>query len=255
MFRFGSYNVQHCQNYARRLANRADKVICPADVAEVIAQAGMDVCVLQEIDVYTRRSGHIDELGEILAALSAKTGEKWQGRFAKAISFDGGEYGVALVSRFPILEARVREVALPAEQKTAVDATTADDHFEDRVLLICTLEIEGRACTVIGTHFGLMPAEQALAVRTLAEEAAHVHTPLLFAGDLNATPESETITALGTFLQRVGEDPLPYTHPSDVPEMTIDYIFCNDKVNARNFRVLKTLCSDHLPILAEIELS
>lgn len=249
MFRFGSYNVQHCLSYERRLADPACKEVRPADIADVIVREGMDICALQEIDIGTKRSAGMDQLSELLSALSAKTGEQWQGRFAKSIAFDGGEYGVALVTRFPICAAVTRAVAVSPEQKAK------DRRFEDRVLQMLTLEIDGHPLTVINTHFGLMPEEQALAVQYVAEEMEKIQSPLLLAGDLNATPESDTVAALSKLLCRAGEAPLPKTHPSDVPVVTIDYIFHTGDLNARAFHAVDTRCSDHRPIVAEISFS
>jgi endonuclease/exonuclease/phosphatase family metal-dependent hydrolase len=85
-----SYNIHH--------ANPPSKVgLIDLDaIAAVINKEKPDLVGLQEVDRFTKRSGNIDE-AKILAE---KTGLHYQ--FFKAIDYDGGDYGVAILSRFPI---------------------------------------------------------------------------------------------------------------------------------------------------------
>ncbi len=86
-FRVGTYNICH--------ASYADGDL--SKIAEVIRQSGLDICGIQEVDLRTGRVGRCDQPAE-LARLS---GLEYY-RFAKAIDYDGGEYGTLILSRFPI---------------------------------------------------------------------------------------------------------------------------------------------------------
>lgn len=247
--RFGTYNVQHFLNYEKRMRAPAVEAVEIANAADVILGEGLDICALQEIDVHTKRCGGVHQLEELLKLLSARTGEVWQGHFAKAIPFGGGEYGVALVSRYPITGVRTRAVALPDAQKTSV-------RFEDRVLLIVSLEVEGHPLTVINTHFGLMPAEQDLSVQYVAEEMRHIDTPVLLAGDFNVEPDDPHIAALCRVLTpAAAPEAMPLSYPSDVPDRTIDYIFFGNGLTVTDLRAVAVCCSDHRPLVAQVTFS
>ena len=66
-------------------------------IAEAIREAGPDIIGLEEVDVGCERSGYTDEPAE----LARLTGYPYHA-FAKAISLGDGEYGTAILSRYPI---------------------------------------------------------------------------------------------------------------------------------------------------------
>lgn len=92
-----TYNIHHGQgmdnefNYER--------------LAKIIRDLNPDVVALQEVDYKTRRSSMIDQAG-LLGELT-----RMKAVFGRAMYFQGGEYGEALLSRFPMEEKRV--YALP----------------------------------------------------------------------------------------------------------------------------------------------
>ena len=85
--RVGTYNIQNGSG-----TNHDFKIF-----AEDIKDAGLDIVGLQEIDMNTSRNGNQDTMKK----LSEYTGMKYYG-FAKTIDFGGGEYGTAILSRYPI---------------------------------------------------------------------------------------------------------------------------------------------------------
>lgn len=86
--RFASYNIFH--------GGRADFDM--SKIAQNILDNGIDVVGLQEVDMGTLRSGRLDTLKE----LSLATGYLHY-VFFKTIDFDGGEYGTAVLSKYPII--------------------------------------------------------------------------------------------------------------------------------------------------------
>jgi len=69
--------------------------------AQIIKNENPDLVALQEVDKFTTRSGNID----ITAELSSRTG--LSGYFGKARDFQGGDYGIAILSKLPVEEFKV----------------------------------------------------------------------------------------------------------------------------------------------------
>lgn len=65
-------------------------------VAEVVRTTGADLVLLQEVDRKTERSGREDQL----AILERLTG--FHGAFGRTLHYQGGEYGIAVLARWPI---------------------------------------------------------------------------------------------------------------------------------------------------------
>lgn len=83
-----TYNIQHgaMVNYDYSL------------IGKKIAELGIDVIGLQEVDQKTERIGYQDALQKIAEAAGCP-----YYAFAKALDFQGGEYGVAVLSRYEII--------------------------------------------------------------------------------------------------------------------------------------------------------
>lgn len=205
--------------------------------ADIINRERPHVVALQEVDSVTVRTGGRDqarELGRLTGMYSA---------FASAMEFNGGKYGVGLLSREKPLS--VRSVALPGRE-------------EQRVLLIA----EFRNYVVASTHFSLTEADRLASAQILINETAGIDKPLFFAGDLNALPESATIKLLEQHFTLL-TDKRAFTFPADTPDRCIDYIFArNPKAPfGKEFQVISTtvlpepLASDHRPVMVKLSYS
>ncbi len=71
-------------------------------IADDITSLGLDIVGFQEIDQFTTRSGGIDTVKLLCDA----TGFKY-GKFTRAIDYKGGQYGTAILSRYPIMSFEV----------------------------------------------------------------------------------------------------------------------------------------------------
>ncbi len=241
--KIGTYNIQHCRDHLHfRKTN--EELIDPKRVAETVKLFGAEVCALNE--VYNQEmlgEGFCNQAKEIAAELG------FYYYFAKAIDYKGYEYGNALISRFPITSAYAVPLVVAPEARKK-------ERYEDRVLLIATLDINGTPFTAAVCHFGLSREEQELATSTVLSELANVKTPLVFMGDLNLTPDSDLIAALGERLFDTAKlsDKALLTFPSHAPNIKIDYIFTNSFCKAVSVDVPDAVYADHLPVTAEIEL-
>jgi len=209
-----------------------------SDVAKVLSGMDADVIALQEVDVGTRRSGGANQPEAIIQTL----GGGYHYVFASAMARDGGDYGVALLSRLPFQ--RVERVELRAagamEPRTAIDA------------VVCAGEVPVR---VVAVHADVMPWAAADNVRALVKVLAAGPSRVVVAGDLNAQPREEGPAAFNAvgLLDVIGlraEGPT-FHFPSG---RRLDYIFADrgladDGVTAG--RVASEV-SDHWPIHAEL---
>ena len=235
----GTFNIQHGIDYPRVLETGETRVEL-RPVAEAIRRMKPDVLGLNEI------YGAHPEMGNQAAELGRMTG--MDAAFARAISIHGGDYGNALLSRFPVRSVRCVPICVPKE------ARQYHGYYEDRVLLHAELDVNGRAVSVLSCHFGLNPDEMEAAVEVVRREQTGIRHPLIFTGDLNLCPGSEPYEALASFLTDAAATVSPplLTFPSNAPDCRIDHIFVNSACAVQSVWVPEVLYSDHRPILAKI---
>jgi len=212
-------------------------------IAEVIKRQRPDVVALQEVDNKTRRTGGVDQATELgrLTAMHAV--------FGKAMDYDGGEYGEAILSRWPFL--KVKSHPLPRA-----------GGGEPRAALAVRIRLKenGPECIFAGTHLDHLSADarrvQArLLVERLTEDAA---PPVILAGDLNAEPDSDVMRTFSdefTDAACNGEEPQP-TAPSTNASVRIDYVLYRPAAAWRVVEVQvidEPVASDHCPLLAVLE--
>ncbi|MCX7766277.1 MAG: endonuclease/exonuclease/phosphatase family protein [Candidatus Sumerlaeia bacterium] len=208
-------------------------------IAEVINSQHPDVVALQEVDRFTERCGKIDQLAE----LERLTGLK--GVYGKTIDFQGGEYGIAILSRLKIVSSKHN--LLPEINGK-----------ERRGFLKVIVEKNGQQIAFINTHLGLDSTERQIQIAKLLEEIGDISEPLIIAGDFNELPGTENWQLLNKNFMDVAlqiNNPLP-TYPATNPEKRIDYIWLHRKHrwNLVHCQTISTLASDHLPLCAEIKL-
>lgn len=232
-----TYNVHHCNPPVK------PGVIDIDAIAAVIKKEKPDVIALQEIDVNTGRSGHINEAEQ----LALKAGYK-SFFFAKAIDFDGGQYGVAILSKYPLSGMKVH--ALPT------DETAGGEH---RVLAIGTVTLPGGktfhfACTHLDAERNdASRLLQIKEIKRLTEESSY---PLIIAGDFNAVAGSSVINILDENFTRTCSN-CKSTLLEDGNTDAIDFIAFRSKTE---FEVIshnvvnERQASDHMPVIAVIQL-
>lgn len=216
-----TYNVRHCAGM--------DLVLDYDRTAAVIAQQQPDVVALQELDSMTGRSEHRYQLGE----LACHT--QYYPVFGSAIDYDGGKYGVGILTRE--LPLSTKRLPLPGE--------------EPRVLLVVELQDYVIACT----HLDLEEAPRLASVPLIVEEAQHWQKPFILAGDWNDSPDSQLIQEMSKyFIIHSGNEA---TYPADVPQECIDYIatFKGQSVETIESHVIdEPEASDHRPLVVRMRL-
>ncbi|AHM59806.1 endonuclease/exonuclease/phosphatase [Flammeovirgaceae bacterium 311] len=212
-------------------------------IAEVIRAQNPDLVALQEVDVNTERSGAFNQAEELAKRLGMHY------FFGKAIDYTGGEYGVAILSKYPLSETQVNR--LPTQEGT---------RGEPRILATAKVRLPNGADIRFGsTHLDAQrePINRRLQINKIAEIAASEKLPFIIAGDFNATPDSEVIQVLDKHFTRTCMSCDP-TIPVINPNRTIDYIAFShpaDKFKVASQMVInESYASDHLPIVAEINI-
>jgi endonuclease/exonuclease/phosphatase family metal-dependent hydrolase len=231
-----TYNVHHCNP-----PSAGDKIDIQA-IAKVIIAEKPDLVALQEIDVNTERSGKGKNQARILGEL---TGMKYY--FSKAIDHQGGEYGVAVLSRFPISDSVRYRLPIHADKP---------EEFRTIATVKVTLP-SGKAILFASTHLGLKEPNRLLQAEKIVEHFGKNDLPMLLAGDFNAMPESKVIQYFDQFFTRTCIKNCLPTIPVENPDKTIDYIMFNGK---EDFKIISTrvidekYASDHLPVVAKLRL-
>ncbi|SDM33796.1 Metal-dependent hydrolase, endonuclease/exonuclease/phosphatase family [Catalinimonas alkaloidigena] len=209
-------------------------------IADVIRRQRPDLVALQEVDVRTARAGQVDEAERLAAALDMHV------YFGKAMDYDGGGYGVALLSRFPLSETQV--MPLPAQPAPP---------SEPRVLATARVQLpNGRAIRFASTHLdaGRDSTNRQLQIDAIVQRTAADSLPWLIGGDFNATPHSGVIRTLDAAFTRTCHDCAP-TIPIDRPEKAIDFLAFRGEPPFRvvDHQVINhEAASDHLPVVAEL---
>lgn len=234
-----SYNIHH--------ANPPSKpnVIDISAVANVIKQQQPDLVALQEVDVYNNRSGKtVHEAAEI-----AKQSGMPYYFFGKGIDYEGGEYGIAILSKYPI--SSTTNNPLPTEKSTGGEHRTL-------VTAMVTLP-QGKKIIFACTHLDAQSKDtnRFLQINKIVELLEKKKYPLIIAGDFNAVPSSRIINELDKHFTRTCITGCAFTITAVNPISTIDYIAYRptDKFTVTECKVIdEKYASDHLPILAVLKI-
>lgn len=235
MVKILSYNIQHGIDHLKRLQTK--EVIINLDkVAEIIKKYDADIVGLNEV-----YDAPVENLEKQAKYIAEKIGYYYY--FGKAINIKGGEYGNALLSKYPILSAENIEIPDPIEKKEKV-------FYESRRIIKSVIKIEEIEYNVIVSHFGLANDEQTNATDLLLEIVEGMEN-IIFMGDLNMIREKENIKRIEKVLiNTLVDDSLSF--PSDNPVEKIDYIFVSKDIKINRAKILDEIFSDHLPHLAII---
>ncbi len=231
IFSAQAQNTLKLMSYNIKNANGMDNVCNFQRIANVINNTSPDVVAIQEVDSMTNRSGQKYVLGEI----AERT--QMHGYFAPAIDYDGGKYGIGLLTKQVLL--RLQTLPLPGRE-------------EARTLILAEFADYIYCCT----HMSLTEEDRMKSLELVKAFTSSSTKPLFLAGDMNAEPESGFIKKLQKDFQ-ILSNPKQHTFPAPDPKETIDYI-ATLKQNAKGFAVISAkvinepMASDHRPILVEL---
>lgn len=235
-----TYNTHHCLGM--------DGKCRPQRIADIISNTQADVIAFQEMDVNRQRSGQQDQT----AVIAGQLGMSYC--FFPVWSSETEEYGLSIISRFPMSVVR-QQVLTDLDHRNKREARGA---------MWVSIETDAGPVHVLNTHLGLTKKERSAQVDELLSErwlsGLPVNEPIIFAGDLNAGPKSQTMKRLTKLLhcvQTLAEDHRPQkTFASFMPLRRIDHILVSRHFRVDRITVPKThttaVASDHLPVCAEL---
>jgi endonuclease/exonuclease/phosphatase family metal-dependent hydrolase len=208
-------------------------------IAKIIREQKPDLVAVQEVDEKATRSGGVaqaEELGRLTGMHAV---------FGKAMDFQGGGYGQAVLSKWPISKHEVR--ALP--QKAG---------REPRIMLEARIDIPGEDLVFASVHLDHEVEEirlgQADEINRLFKGRS---LPAIVAGDFNAGPESGTMKAMMAEWVDTAGGSAGFTIPAGSPRRRIDYILAAPQGRWKIVRsevLNEPVASDHRPVVARIEL-
>ncbi|MFW6164286.1 MAG: endonuclease/exonuclease/phosphatase family protein [Planctomycetota bacterium] len=230
-----TYNIHHGEG--------SDERLDLARIARIIRHAEPHLVALQEIDNKTRRTNHVDQAAELARLTDLRAA------FGKAIDYQGGQYGNAILSRWELRD--VKTHALPHVPKR-----------EARCALAATVTPGGGLPNLlfVSTHLQNGPK----AIKDRIRQAKRLNQllvndddiPTIVAGDLNAVPFDPSFRLLAShWLNASGVNP-PATCPADQPRWPIDHVLLRPATRWRIAGVTvleEPVASDHRPLLVVLE--
>lgn len=221
-----SYNVRHGEGM--------DHELDLARTARVIERTRPDLVALQEIDLGTNRTGSVDQarrLGELTGMHAV---------FGEFMEYDGGRYGMALLSRHPIERADNHRLPDGAEPRSALAAHVRLTGTDRRLVLV-------------GLHLYRTEEERFAQASRVAEIFGAEATPVILAGDLNSEPGTRPMRALLDRWQLPAKRNGQHTFPASEPDQDIDHVLLprDGPFRLIEYQVIdEPSASDHRPVLA-----
>ena len=221
-----AYNIRH----GRGMDQRVDL----GRTASVLRPIGASLIALQEVDSVCMRSGSVDQSAVIAANLGMEHA------FGAFMPYDGGRYGMAVLSAFPIVEAHRHELPEGAEPRCALEVVV--EYAPRRRLSFVSIHNDW-------TEERLrIPQVEAL-LRALS---ARRH-PIILAGDFNTTRDGASLALLQA-AGFVNDEKRTATFPSTRPEKEIDFIMVKGFSSPAKVQVVvEGMASDHCLIWGRVE--
>jgi endonuclease/exonuclease/phosphatase family metal-dependent hydrolase len=230
-----TFNIHHAEGL--------DGQIDTQRIADLILQQSVDLVGLQEVDRGTARVSGRD----LIAELAQKTGMTFV--FSNNLSFQGGQYGNAILGKFPI---RFKEHRLLPKVGSN----------EQRGWLKAVVDAHGKDVSFWVTHLASVAddTERLICATNFNNWLTGETNPVIFCGDFNTTPTSDVYALMtqkwkDTWLQ-AGQGN-GYTIPVPIPTRRIDFIWTppGSTLGAKSASVPFSQASDHFPVVTEITLT
>jgi endonuclease/exonuclease/phosphatase family metal-dependent hydrolase len=222
-------------------------------IANVIRESKAEVIGLQEVDVHwasrsrleheVRQLAHKLEMNSFFAPIydlpPKREGEP------------NRQFGVAILSKYPILDAKNREMTRLSTQVPNPAPESGPGLAE------VLLDVHGVHVKVYSTHLDFRPeaAIRSIQVKEMLKAMSENEYEKIVLGDFNAkTTNPELAPLFSTFYDtwaHVRSDP-GFTFPAQKPNRKIDHILVSRGIRTKSADIVQTLASDHRPIVTEV---
>jgi endonuclease/exonuclease/phosphatase family metal-dependent hydrolase len=227
----------------------------PTEMYDIIDRVDPDVIFLQESEGMRIETGFNDPVHYFATRLKMN--------YIRGPLTGEGTYGVSILSRFPVENARVQFLESDEDQRVAVT---------------CRADLGDRSVNLVSVHIGLSDRDREVQIRQLAEIVDKMAGEVIIGGDFNSEPTEKFMAPLnrsffggegknedtGDFLRSFiscyqavwGNRTGVYTWPAsdiDDEEMYIDYILVSQGIHVEDAGIeTDSDASDHRPVWADI---
>ncbi len=206
----------------------------PARAGFVISELQADVIALQEVLRPIKGDDPLEILADALGLHMA---------FAATRVHKRGELGNAILSRWPMAGVSMLDLSY--------------SRLERRVAVSAQFLIGDKGLDVVATHLALGDRTRHRQVRSLLDHPRLQGTPTLLLGDMNAWRQCKATRALDEELNQHNNLDWPSSFPASRPVLSLDRVYARGlkivSVRAHETAAARR-ASDHLPIVAEVEL-
>ena len=225
-----SYNIKHGLGM--------DGSIDLARVARVIETNRADLVALQEVDLRCARSGVVDQTAELGRRLGMHHA------FGDFMDFQGGEYGLAVLSRHPITSTNRHVLPAGAEPRCALEVVVQPPGLSTPLSFV-SIHLDWTS-----------PERRVPQMRTLLAALADRGHPVVLAGDFNAARDDASMRLLAAPWTIQPKRGGAFTFPADAPRVELDYFVMRGWPGgtATTQVIDERVASDHRPILTELPL-
>lgn len=240
-------------------------LIDPDLLRHAVTTLDADVLAVQEVDRHQPRSGSVDQPGLIAASMSAVAS-----RFAETVHGSPGTpawapgrdpvpdgdrapgYGVALLSRLPVLEWHTLRLD-PARGRFPIPIPSRPVQvlwLKDEPRAAIAAVLEHPRITIACTHLSFVPHVSARQLRQVKQWLQTLPGPRVLMGDLNLTTRPVRRITQWTPLVTAP------TFPSPAPRMQLDHVLADGLPAGQSpGRALRLAVSDHRAAVTDIRLS
>jgi endonuclease/exonuclease/phosphatase family metal-dependent hydrolase len=237
----------------------ADDAVDEDRFAGAVASLDADVLGLQEVDRNQPRSRHADltaiaaeAMGapehRFVAALSGTPGATWTAATGEDQP-DAAAYGVALLSRYPVLGwqvVRLPPVPVPVPHRFHGRWRPEWVRDEPRVAVVAEVDSPAGRVHVVTTHLSYLRWWNAHQLRVLLRSLRLLHGPVVLTGDLNmGRDRAEQLTGMRPLVTGL-------TFPADHPTEQIDHLLVTGDLQAASGGPVELPMSDHRALLADL---
>ena len=223
-----AYNIHHGEGMDLKLD--LDRI------AKLIRDLDPDLVALQEIDSVVTRTEGVDQAA-ILGRLT-----NMESVFGEFMPYQGGKYGMAAMSKWPIIKSTNHRLPDGAEPRSSIALHVKSPKT-------------GRELHFVGIHFYATEEERMAQAQALAAAYEGVEEPVILAGDYNSEPDSPVIAFLKEQFGFVDKGEQHFTFSSFDPVKEIDYFAIRpfDAFTVINQSIIhEPVASDHAPIFIEV---
>lgn len=197
------------------------------NVTNFICSEGIDIAVFAEVNTNKKAESRSNQAGFISKATPLK-----KNRFFRTY----GNKGIAVCTKYLILSSINHK--LPGKGLP-------------RYLGEVVLDTGKEKLTVLFTHLSLSRDNRRKQIKYIAMRANKIQGPMVLAGDFNTWNKYEIDLLKDTRLKNTG---FYKTYPSWNPQKCFDYIFLTNELKLERAYVPSIKVSDHLPLVAEVNL-